>query len=289
MAKTNIYEYKKFNDIRNGNIDCDLLIIGSSRARNHYNTEIIDSILKVKTHNIGILASFLDYNLMTLKIFLQFNKKPKTVILDMSIYSMQDIDEIRNINQYVGLFDNENVYSTLRKKSISIWFYRYIPLLKYIVNREALQTSLNSFLNKEKNQIGIDKGYSNIDKRLEVYEIERLADLFSNGKETINQDAERINDLKEFINICNKEGINLVLVFSPSYELLLNNVLNKEEVIKKYEEIAVENNIIFMDYSKDDICKNADFFFDCDHLNNKGANVFTEKLIRRLLKEGFCK
>jgi len=79
---------------------------------------------------------------MTLKLFLQFNKKPKAIILDLSIYSMQDIDEIRNVNQYIGIIDNENVYKTLINKNNSVWFYRYIPLIKYAMNREALQIAI---------------------------------------------------------------------------------------------------------------------------------------------------
>lgn len=289
IAKTNLYEYKKFNDLKNGNIDCDLLIIGSSRARNHYNTEIIDSILKVKTHNIGILASFLDYNLMTLKLYLQFNKKPKAMILDLSIYSMQDIDEIRNVNQYVGIIDNENVFKTLVNKSNTIWFYRYIPLFKYVINREALQVAITSILDKDESPKTIPNGYSNTDKKFDGPEYNKFIESLAKGKETIKCESKRSNDLKNIIEICKKDNINLFIVFSPSYELFFNNISNKEEIIKMYEEIAKDNNVIFWDYSNNDICKNVDLFFDCDHLNNKGAKLFSSLLANDILKVGFNK
>jgi len=109
------------------------------------------------------------------------------------------------------------------------------------------------------------------------------------GKETIKCDFKRSDDLKKIIEICKEDNINLFIVYSPSYELFFNNISNKEEIINMYTEIAKENNAIFLDYSRSDICNNKDLFFDCDHLNNKGAKLFSTSLGNDILKIGFNK
>lgn len=69
--------------------------------------------------------------------------------------------------------------------------------------------------------------------------------------------------------ICNEKGITLITVTTP----ICQNIDNKEyfnEVIKIYPEIKRYDSLI-----KEDM-----YYSSCGHMNNKGAELFTKKIIQ---------
>jgi hypothetical protein len=42
--------------------------------------------------------------------------------------------------------------------------------------------------------------------------------------------------------------------------------------------------LLFLDYSSDTICNNKKLFYNSQHLNSKGSEIFTKKLAKDLLK-----
>jgi hypothetical protein len=283
LHKSDNYEFKKFIDIKENKNYFSLLVLGSSKARNHYNNFILDSSLNVKSFCIGSIASFLDVNKMMLEYYLKYNKPPKYLLLDLSIYSVQALDKLPFIAQYMGTLDEDIIYDFLLKKDKSFWLYKNIPLSGLLINRYALRESLYSFRflfsgsksNETTGYIPLDGDF--FGKRYAKYQ-----EYVSKGPETVSIDNDKIKNLYDIINICRENNIKIVLVFSPIYNGFLNNIENREFIISTFKKASIENNVMFMDYSQNSMGSQQKYFFDLDHLNRKGADEFSKLLAKDL-------
>jgi hypothetical protein len=286
LQKSNNYEFKKFYDIKENKDYYSMLVLGSSRARNHYNNMILDSGLKVKTYCIGSIASFLYVDKMMFEYYLETNKPPKYMILDLNIYGAQVLDRIPFIAQYMGVLNEDIIYNYLKAKDMRVWLYRYIPLCGMLINRFALRESLESLGNifypsipeKYSGYIPLDGDFYG--KRFKSYEEHILK-----SSEYISIDKQKVNNLFEIIKTCKEKEIKLFIVFSPIYKGFFNNIGNRDSIMQTFKNISKENGVQFLDYTNSEFCYDRKYFFDMDHLNRYGAEEFTRYLVKDLLNK----
>ena len=90
LKKSRSYYYAEWNDIFNSKINADVLICGSSRAYVHLSPKIIDTILHIKSYNIGMNGTQFLMEYDRFRIYLKHNKKPKYVIqtVDFASFSL---------------------------------------------------------------------------------------------------------------------------------------------------------------------------------------------------------
>lgn len=283
LQKSDNYEFKKFNDIKENKTYYSMLVLGSSKARNHYNNNILDSCLNVKSFCIGSIASFLDVNKMMLEYYLKYNKPPKYLLLDLSIYSIQALEKLPFIAQYMGTLDEDIIYNFLLKRDKSFWLYKNIPLCGLLINRYALRESLYSFRFLFSKRVSNETtGYIPLDGDFFGKRYSKYQEYISKGPETISIDNEKIKNLYDIINICRENNIKIVLVFSPIYSGFLNNIENRDFIFNTFKRAGSESNVLFMDYSQNSIGNQQKYFFDLDHLNREGAEEFSKLLAKDL-------
>lgn len=283
LNRTDNYEFRKFREIKELNGDISLLVLGSSRARNHYNNEIIENLLNEKTYCIGSIGSFLDVNKMMLDYYLAYNTPPKYVLLDLSVYSFQRIDQVPFYAQYTGVLNEKIIYDFLYSKDPRTLVFRYIPLSGFIINRFALRESLESIpLLFSQNVYHSEHGFYPLNENFEGKRYDEFKNILLAGKETVDIDNNKIETLKEIINICKRREINLIFVYSPIYSGFLENIENKDFILNKFKEISSANGIRFFDYSNSHFCNDTKYFFDIDHMNKTGADAFTIELSLKL-------
>ncbi|MGL4867400.1 MAG: hypothetical protein ACRC34_03875 [Cetobacterium sp.] len=102
-----------------------------------------------------------------------------------------------------------------------------------------------------------------------------------------------IIQLKNIINMCKKNNLTPILVTTPQ-TYLYNERIGKnnyeERIYSKIRKIneLFENKLIYLDYSHDERFENnLDLFADDDHLNKKGAEIFTKIVLEDLKSKGF--
>ena len=76
----------------------------------------------------------------------------------------------------------------------------------------------------------------------------------------------------------------MIFVYTPEHIEGQHFVSNRAEIMAFYKKIADKYNIPFIDYSADSMCYNKDYFYNSEHLNLKGANMFSQKLASDLKK-----
>lgn len=107
------------------------------------------------------------------------------------------------------------------------------------------------------------------------------------------------NAEKDFINLITyieSKKWNYVLITTPFSYLYNENIEKyqkgafKERIYDNIKEVEkrLEKKFVYLDYSHDSRFENnLEYFFDDDHLNEKGAKYFTEILLEDLKKLGY--
>ena len=91
-------------------------------------------------------------------------------------------------------------------------------------------------------------------------------------------------EFEKFLDDCQAKNINLKLVYTPEFIGGQKKIINKDMIIRTYKEIATKKGIDFFDYSAHNICNEKSNFYNTEHLNTKGSNIFTNLLIKEVIK-----
>jgi hypothetical protein len=94
---------------------------------------------------------------------------------------------------------------------------------------------------------------------------------------------------EKFIAECKKQNTKLIFVYAPEYIEGQIFTKNKDQVLSLYSNYSHKYNIPFYDYSNDAISYQKKYFYNTNHLNKTGAELFTTKLIDTLKQSNLIK
>ncbi|MFI3240216.1 MAG: hypothetical protein R3Y22_06480 [Bacteroidales bacterium] len=254
-------------------VNSDIVIVGSSRASHHYIPSMITDSLNLSAYNCGFDGMFLLYQTCNIDALLK-RYKPKMIIWDISspaiLNTSKDEIEINRITNRLGNYYNQNQYtdSILQSASKLEWIKLECSLYRY--NSYIIQLAGKLIAPKVNKQLGYiplsDTGY-NFSKIKKTH----INDTFSN---------ERANLFINTINKCIDNDVKIIIIFSPA---LLETNYRETNSYKKIIEICDKKNITILDYYHNYYFMNdASLFKDHVHLNNKGATIFTNEIIKEL-------
>ncbi|MNL12346.1 hypothetical protein D3C87_1332120 [compost metagenome] len=236
----------------------DVVILGSSRANNHFVTQMFTD-KGLKAFNFGMQGSKLFESDLILKLLLEKNNKIKTVIIDVDVTlrteeksdgtSLKFLPYLHGSSLIKEHFENQNDFNIL----YYVPFYRYLKFDTKIGFREMLFNVLNR---KSKE---LDNGGYNA-----------LPDNKGNLKpEILDFQPKRNRYYEEIRKICKLNNIKLIAVMTPMCE----NVVGKDyfkKVNQLYPEIYNYENTVVEDK----------YFSSCGHMSNDGARLFTARIIK---------
>jgi len=283
LKKSNTYvdgEYSTWNDLYNGEINADIVIYGSSRAWVHINPALFEKSFGLATYNLGIDGHNFWLQYLRHKTLLQYNKKPKYIILSVDIYSLQKRGDLYNYEQFLPymLLEKDIKNYTSSYKGFSSLDY-YYPLIRYVGNKNAVMQSIANSLLFFKSKPKRIKGYEGQDRNWNN-------DLFK-AKQKIKHyegklDAASLKLFNNFLKECDEKDIKVILAYTPEYVDGQSFVKNRKEIITLFENFSEKYKIPFLDYSANEICTKKEYFYNASHLNKRGATLFTNMLIKDL-------
>ncbi|WP_281637409.1 hypothetical protein [Flavobacterium marginilacus] len=242
----------------------DVIILGSSRANNHFVTQMFED-KGLKTFNYGMSGGHLFEASLLLKLMIERKYIIKNIILEADLnlsnnkesegISAKFLPYIHNSDIIKKHFQNEEDFNEL----FYIPFYRYIKYDGKIGFREVYK-------------IVKDEKTSSLDN-LGYYP------LIKHKKGNMKNNITALNPLKhnkyyeEIKNICNINKINFIAVMTPMCENVKG--MNYFDKIKKtYPEIHNYENVVIEDK----------YFSSCGHMNDQGAKLFTARIINDFFK-----
>lgn len=147
------------------------------------------------------------------------------------------------------------------------WFHKVFKLSRY--NQDLYGTAIKGLLNSE------DRN-----NKTKGLEIER--DSYSIKGTTIKLKKSLMDELRKAVNDVAAKNIKVILLQTPIAKYLLNG--NEQEYLKVkefYQELAKSNQVYYIDFT-DELADKYDLFFNPTHLNVRGQELYTKRLIEEL-------
>lgn len=249
--------------------EADLLVFGSSRALHHYNTELIQDSLNITSYNVGEGGQNIYYHNLLLKTVLS-RYTPKTIILDLFNMDFEETASTWNKERLAVLLP-----FSAEHKIIDSAFRTFDPNHKfkmfshtYPFNSEVYRIVRNNYVPYHNSF----NGFMPIAAENGLAESKQPVETKTGG----SLDSSKVAEMESFINDCLNEGIDLKLIVSPSFRWYEKGNSYEEFISYLKNEFPVEiysfqNDSFFVDH--------PELFRDANHLNAKGADVFTERVL----------
>lgn len=296
VADTNSSTRLAFHEFYNQD-KIDLAVIGPSRVYKGFYPELADQILGVNTFNMGTSSQTFDGGYYYLKELIN-NYKPEVVYFDVEFDFLRRgiggqksswiiSDYMRGINRYRYIFD---VFDKKERPIMLSQIYRNKKNItwSYCKNNLMAKLDLNywtfSSENKYYSNYGayIGKGFvANSKKPYAEYTYFAYKDTYGEF-DTVSPEKynpETIDYLTKSIEICQKNGIKIVLITMPESNLYLSRAGDYQNFTDYINEIADKYKIEYYDFNLlvSDSFDDSEFY-NLDHLTMEGAEHFTRLL-----------
>lgn len=275
--------YGVSNRIMSGKVNADIVISGSSRALTHYDTRIISKVTGLSTFNIGRNGSQTDMQLAFLKAYLVHNEVPRVVIHNLDLFSFVMSKEIYDPGQYLPYINEAPLYQEISNIYKDAWKWRYIPIYGYVVQDMRL-----NWMRGLAALVGVQPSEDQFNGFLPRYsewtgDFEEFRRQNPDGVKFEIQEK-GVEVLSELARICRERGVLLVFSYSPVYWEMRQLERNREEIFERFREIGERYGSLLWDYSSSALCLNRNNFYNSQHLNANGAELFSEEIAHRLRK-----
>lgn len=249
--------------------EAELVILGSSRARNHYNATLIGDSLGMSGYNCGRSGHFMVYQAAQLDMMLD-RYTPKIVVLDVTPYDLDGPESDGEYDIFSALlpYSNHASYGALlRKRS---WYepikalsktYRYNSMLLKMVNNTGVADNGGFYKDGFQPLKGELKG--------ELTTVEYRLDNDINSHLSKNKMA----DMLHIIDACRKKHIKLVMATSPFYaQYAPAPTIQATDSICKANGVAYRSWLNALDFNR------AELYHTQDHLNGRGAEMYSKQV-----------
>lgn len=254
-----MYRFVSCND------SAEIVFLGASKANHHYITRQVEDSLSVHAQNYGWNGSSIVHQYLSLLRAID-NGGLKVAILDISTAQIGNEwvkGRISDYWPYYWLNDTiRNIVNEIEGRDMS--FLLCSSLIQY--NSQFF----NSFLNVEHNQGYTPLPYTGIYIHPFIPN-DSAEEQKQKLKASTNPIA--IACLQKMANICNSKGIKLIVCLSPNLE----NSQGQEQFLA---DICNQCGVEFWNMST--VIKDGSLFKNQNHLNDKGARVFTDYIINKL-------
>jgi hypothetical protein len=277
LKRTEEYRFQSWNDIIESKINADILIVGNSRAFSHYSPQILDSILKVNSYNIGIGGHPFNVQHLKYELYERHNTKPKLIIQNIDFFTFSNHVSILHEREQVFPYIND---SFLKDKLINFGFSGaelYLPFYRYFGHQMVIKNGVYEYFGlKHYNSQPAYKGYRPEQGKWDGTELNKLSKIQPLMDETT------ISLFENYLKHCKKFNIKVVMVNTPIYYAVNQKLENKNKFNDLIVGISKKYNIPYLDYTNDPICFDTVNFRIAVHLNKKGAEMFSKKLANDL-------
>ncbi len=271
----------------------DILFVGSSHCYYSFNPKITDELFQKNTFNAGSSSQFMDTSFQLIQEAVSDNDI-EHIFLEVC-YGMAN----SSLNKDRTLMTSTYIISDYMKPS----FRKTL----YLLNASSKDHYSNSFIPARRDAAKLfepDHITSLMQKKgtpaYQNYEYDYLTDAAEayQGKGYVARteavdgnfflsnypyyipwlSADWEKNLNDIIDFCDKRNIKLTFVTSPIPNYVLAAKGNYDVYIDKIKQIINGKNVDYYDFNlcKEDFFPNtSDVFFDCDHLNSKGADIFS--------------
>ena len=246
LKKSKTASYIDWNNIFSGQINSDIIINGSSKAALQISPKIIDNILKVSSYNLGIEGHdfFMQYG--KYQAYLAHNSIPKIVIQVVGNSTLDKRDDLYGLHQFLPYLDNTILVKFIDQFIGINLFQKHIPFIRYFGEYKVIANGILSYAGFNIKPSKTYKGFKAVERRWDGEKFDIFIKKYPNGIEYAI-DSNSVIIFNEFLGKNLEQGINTILVYSPTYIESQNYIINRKNVIDLYTQLSKKYGILFLD------------------------------------------
>lgn len=271
LLKMEDNRFMSWNDMLSDNIDADVVILGNSRGFSHFEPWTIDSICDLNTYCLGLGGYPINVELLKYNCY-RMHDKPRYIIhqVDYMTMRMLQAPHQHQSEQFLPLIYNKAMRDELTRVGYT-WKDLYIPLYRYWGYQMFIKNGLLEAL-------GVKHYVSNPTRQGHHYERGAWNGTELAQMDTINatMDTVALAVFEEYMDRCQKEGIRVIMVNSPTYIGATNKTIGLEQVNAYFDSIASEYNTVYWNYTENyELCNDTANFCVSVHMNPEATHQFT--------------
>jgi len=251
------------NVIHTTNKKYDVIFMGTSRANNHFVTKVFEK-KGYKAFNYGMSGAHLFETSLLLKLMIANKYEIKNLVLEADLSICNEKRDEGTTARFMPYIHQNEIIKKHYKNEPDFYQIYYIPFYRYI---------------KFDNKIGFRELYDVASKKeTNALQNSGYYPLISHKKGNMKNDISSLKVIRnkyyeEIKQICKQNNIKLTVVMTPMCENTKGlNYFDK--VQKLYPEIHNFENVIADDK----------YFASCGHLNDEGANIYTNVIFKTFFK-----
>ncbi|MCL9769746.1 hypothetical protein NAT47_04885 [Flavobacterium sp. HXWNR69] len=242
----------------------DVIILGTSRANNHFVSELFEKE-GLKTFNYGMSGSHLFETSLLLKLMVERGWNIKNIIVETDLNLSNEKRDDGTFGRFMPFLHQSNTITEHFKNETDFTELYYVPFYRYIQfdSKIGFRAWYKTLVNEPTNTLA-NKGYYPLGFNPKANMKNNIASLV----------PLRNRYFEEIKQICKDNHINLIAVTTP----MCSNVKGMEyfkKVKALYPEIKEYEHVVAGD----------EYFSSCGHLNDKGARLYTAKIIEDIFKK----
>lgn len=285
LRNSNAFIYENLNKTYKGEINSNIIINGSSKALVQISPQIIDSLTGLNSYNFGMNGANFELQNLVYNLYRKYNNKPDYII---HVVSSETLELNENLHEYKRFapYLNDTLVEQFAKKhnGFSSADY-YFPFIRY---SGFLIEIINGFSNYFNYKLPLEnnsksKGYIAYNKKWDS-SFDNFKKTYANGK-YIKIDSAQISLFDNYIEYCVNDRIEIILIYPPTYYESHSYIRNRNEIISLYDSIADKHQIQFLNYSENELSLSKKYFYNSQHLNKNGAELFTKMICADIMKE----
>ena len=270
IRKSNYQPVESWKDIMEGNVNADLVAVGSSRTLVQVDPHILDSVLLIKTYNLGMDGSHINRQVLKYEIYRNRNKKPKVIIQNIDAFTMSYRTGFEK-DQFFPFWGDPEIRKMFFNSEPFTFAEKYIPFYRY--------RGYNPAMFAHQYPRSTYKGYSPRGGKWDgkAYMQTETIEFSVSDTCTCMFDS--------YLNKVKEDGVKVVFVYAPLYYGATQKISNIDKMHTFYINLAKKYDIPILDYSNMWISHDTTYFYNAMHLNKTGAEIFTDSLandIKRL-------
>ena len=286
LRHSNARMFNTYNAIYSDTLQCDAVVMGSSRGQVQYDVRLLDSTTGLNCYNISVDGRCVDAEVTIYNFYRRHCPQPKVIIQNIDWGTLQMSNGYEREQYLPYIRTDKLLFKEIKDREDFTWADYYLPLMRYSGYHETIKEGLR-LPAKMTRPNNIYKGYIATDKEWDGAAFRQIDTLGL----TVNPEAVEI--FERYLAQCQSEGIQVVMVYAPFYIGATQKMGSAvDTMFALYQDFADRYGCQILNYTYDSICYDTDYFYNASHMNRQGAELFSIKLAKdlsELLSQSDCK
>ena len=266
--------FNTYNAIYSDTLQCNTVVMGSSRGQVQYNVRILDSIDGLDCYNLSVDGRCIDAEVVIYNAYRHHAPKPRVIIQNIDWGTLQMSNGYER-EQYLPYLNKDDLYKQTRNNEGFTWADRWLPIIRYAGYRNVILEGLG--LPNKMQRLEMYKGFVPHDATWDGNAFRKIDTLGV----VVNPEAVEIFD--HYLAQCQQEGIQVVMVYAPFYIGATRKMGSAADTMFAiYQSFADRYGCQILNYTYDSICYDTLNFYNASHLTRRGAELFSTKLAHDL-------